>query len=241
MKISDEASAAAYQVAKRVYQGHLNREKGLDLLASRHSMNRNSAGDYLNIFACMIEGRRYTRTNNAFATDYYLTHIHEDYGEDGLRNALAALALHLEYYEALRGVSLKKIRDIQSKHAALISYSAVTVFPEEVPEGEQFFEGAVTKRFVNVYERNPAARTTCVNHYGCKCFVCDFDFEGCYGEIGRLFIHVHHLVELSTINGEYVVDPINDLRPVCPNCHAMIHRKKPALSIEQLKGHLTRR
>ena len=241
MKISDETSAAAYQAAKRVYQGHLNREEYLDLLESHHSMNRNSAADYLNTFTCMIEGRRYTRTNNAFATDYYLTHIHEDYGEDGLRNALAAVVLHLKYYEALRGGRLKKVRDIQSKHAALINYSAPNVFPEEVPDGEQFSEGAVTKTFVNVYERNPDARMMCINHYGCKCVVCDFNFEECYGEIGRSFIHVHHLVELSTISGEYEVDPVKDLRPVCPNCHAMIHRKKPALSIEQIKGHLTNR
>ena len=204
-------------------------------------MNRNSAADYFYAFACMLEGRRYTRTNNAFATDYYLTQMQEDYGEDGLRNALAALALHLDYYEALRGTRLKKIRDIQSKHAALINHSALTVFADEVPEAEQFSEGAVTKTFVNVYERNPVARTKCINYYGYKCFVCNFDFEGCYGEIGRSFIHVHHLLELSNIKGEYVVDPINDLRPVCPNCHAMIHRKKPALSIEQLREYLNRR
>ena len=241
MKISDKASTVAYKVAKRVYQGYLNRKKGLDILINGHSMNRNSAVAYLNTFACMIEGRRYTWTSNAFATDYYLAHIHEDYGEDGLRNALVAVALHLEYYEGKRGGRLKKIRNIQSKHATLIDYSGVTIFPEELLEGEPFSEGAVTKAFVNVYERNPAARSKCINHYGCKCFVCQFDFEERYGEIGHAFIHVHHLVEISTIKGEYLVDPINDLRPICPNCHAMIHRKKPALSIEQLKGCLTGR
>ena len=37
------------------------------------------------------------------------------------------------------------------------------------------------------------------------------------------FIHVHHLRPLSEIRGEYMVDPVADLCPVCPNCHAVIH------------------
>jgi len=40
---------------------------------------------------------------------------------------------------------------------------------------------------------------------------------------------------LEDIKDEYEVDPINDLRPVCPNCHAMLHRKKPPLTIEELE------
>ncbi|MDB9470225.1 hypothetical protein PN480_18680 [Dolichospermum circinale CS-1225] len=35
---------------------------------------------------------------------------------------------------------------------------------------------------------------------------------------------------------EYEVDPIKDLRPVCPNCHAMIHRRLPPLSIDEIKS-----
>jgi 5-methylcytosine-specific restriction protein A len=60
-----------------------------------------------------------------------------------------------------------------------------------------------------------------------------------YGDIGRDFIHVHHEVELASIGAEYVIDPINDLKPVCPNCHAMLHRRKPAYSVNELKNHLT--
>ncbi len=50
------------------------------------------------------------------------------------------------------------------------------------------------------------------------------------------FIHVHHKVELSSIGREYVVDPIEDLVPVCPNCHAMLHTRKPALTIDGLRA-----
>lgn len=56
-----------------------------------------------------------------------------------------------------------------------------------------------------------------------------------YGEIGRGFIHVHHKVPLSSIGKEYELDPIKDLVPVCPNCHAMLHRKEPPYDVNDLK------
>ena len=62
---------------------------------------------------------------------------------------------------------------------------------------------------VNAYERNFAARQKCIEYYGCKCVVCNFDFVEKYGEIGRGFIHVHHLRKLSEIAEEYEVDPIS--------------------------------
>ena len=112
--------------------------------------------------------------------------------------------------------------------------------PEEIAEPNRFFEGAAKSIYVNAYERNANARTACIRHYGTRCFVCGFDFEATYGPIGSDFIHVHHLLSLAKIGREYEVDPINDLRPVCPNCHAIIHRTQPALEIEQLKEHLAR-
>jgi 5-methylcytosine-specific restriction protein A len=66
--------------------------------------------------------------------------------------------------------------------------------------------------------------------------VCGFDFAKLYGEIGEGFIHVHHLRDLATVGGEYEVDPIKDLRPVCPNCHAMLHVETPAIGIEDLRA-----
>ena len=96
-------------------------------------------------------------------------------------------------------------------------------------------EGAKREIVVNAYERNPQARSTCISHYGTKCYICGFDFEKVYGRLGKDFIHVHHLVPISSIGKEYEIDPIKDLRPVCPNCHAMLHRENPPLSIEELK------
>jgi len=85
------------------------------------------------------------------------------------------------------------------------------------------------------YERNPDARRDCIKHYGFDCHVCGFNFGQEFGEIGVGFIHVHHLTPLSQQDGEHEVDPIADLRPVCPNCHAMLHKRNPPYSIQELK------
>lgn len=107
--------------------------------------------------------------------------------------------------------------------------------PEEVSDAEKYVEGSTKRITVNTYERNLAARKKCLDNYGYDCSVCSFNFEDVYGEQGKEFIHVHHLKQLSDIGDEYELDPIMDLRPVCPNCHAMIHRQKSALSIEDLR------
>ncbi|RYZ82701.1 MAG: restriction endonuclease [Proteobacteria bacterium] len=106
---------------------------------------------------------------------------------------------------------------------------------EEILAPEKYYEGAMKKVAVNVYERDKQARTKCIEHYGAVCVVCNFDFHNVYGSLGTGFIHVHHLKPLSEIKKGYSVDPIADLRPVCPNCHAMIHRVSPALDVAVLR------
>jgi predicted HNH restriction endonuclease len=94
---------------------------------------------------------------------------------------------------------------------------------EEVTEPSLYVEGASRRVSVNAYERDEQARRKCIEHHGTKCSVCGFDFSGAYGPEFAGFIHVHHRRPLSEARGEYVVDPIEDLCPVCPNCHAVIH------------------
>ncbi len=101
---------------------------------------------------------------------------------------------------------------------------------------QTFSEGTATQITQSRYERNPYARIACIEHYGYSCSVCDFNFVSRYGKLGNNFIHVHHLTQVATIGKKYSVDPIEDLRPVCPNCHAMLHKKNPPLTIEELKA-----
>ena len=102
-----------------------------------------------------------------------------------------------------------------------------------------YTEGAPNQVTQIKYERNPFARKACIDQYGCSCNVCGMNFEQTYGDLGKGFIHVHHLNQLSKIGKQYVVDPIKDLRPVCPNCHAMLHRRSEVISMEALKSMMT--
>jgi putative restriction endonuclease len=110
-----------------------------------------------------------------------------------------------------------------------------TTIPEEVDENEPLYEGATKRITVNAYERNPAARKKCLDHYGYRCTVCETILSDIYGEIAQARIHIHHLKPLSEINSEYQIDPIADLRPICPNCHAIIHLNKTPYSIEEVQ------
>jgi len=103
---------------------------------------------------------------------------------------------------------------------------------------ELFTEGAPNQVLATRYERNPFARTKCLEHYGYSCSVCNFNFRDTYGEIGKDFIHFHHLNQIANIGKEYQLDPIKDLRPVCPNCHCIIHKQTPPFTIEEVKNFL---
>lgn len=111
--------------------------------------------------------------------------------------------------------------------------------PNEVAHADQLVEGAVRQVSVNAYERNPVARARCIEAYGAICVVCNFDFGAMYGSSASGFIHVHHIKALASIGTRYEVNPIEDLRPVCPNCHAVIHMATPARSIEEVKAMLS--
>lgn len=96
-------------------------------------------------------------------------------------------------------------------------------------------EGASSVVMVNKYERNPKNRRLCIEHYGFSCLGCGFNFAKFYGKIAENFIVVHHVVPVSKLGPDYVIDPITDLIPLCANCHSVVHRVDPPLSIEKLR------
>ncbi len=237
MRITEPMSREAYLVAREVYRGSLQREAGISDLVARMRMNRGSAGDLINNLRHMLQGEVYHRTLNYYTTHYYLQRIHEDFGEAAYRRALSALEKHLDYYDSLGRSRQVKLREFLRE--AVHEPEDMPVYPDEVDPRLRLIEGARREVTVNGYERNPRARRICLDEYGYRCVVCQIDFKEVYGEIGCGFIHVHHVVELSNIGHEYVIDPLRDLCPVCPNCHAMLHKEKPALSVDELRLRLT--
>jgi 5-methylcytosine-specific restriction protein A len=110
------------------------------------------------------------------------------------------------------------------------------VFSEEFDQDEILqLEGKVVTVSVNKYERSRKARKICIDANGYECAVCGFDFEKQYGPIGKGKIQVHHKRLISEYKTEYVLDAINDLVPICANCHMIIHSKKIPFTIEEVK------
>jgi predicted HNH restriction endonuclease len=107
--------------------------------------------------------------------------------------------------------------------------------PEEIPGDQKFEEGAAVQILINRYERDPAAREKCITHYGAVCVACGLSLADHYGPEVYGLIHVHHLTPLASVGKRAVIDPVRDLRPVCPNCHAVIHSTRPPRSIDQVK------
>lgn len=99
-----------------------------------------------------------------------------------------------------------------------------------------FPEGGKRVITINAFERSGPARRACIEHFGSKCDACHFDFGKTFGQLGEGFIHVHHRNPVSAQDEEYHLDPIRDLIPLCPNCHAMVHRTNPPMAIEELKA-----
>lgn len=104
-----------------------------------------------------------------------------------------------------------------------------------------FREGRVLQVELDRYERDPLAREACLRHHGLACSVCKLDFGTTYGPVADGFIHIHHLRPLSKTHGDHKVNPRTDLRPVCPNCHAVIHLGNRCRSIEAVKKLLQRK
>lgn len=110
-----------------------------------------------------------------------------------------------------------------------------TALPNEVGDARRFAEGATQSVTINRYERSTSARKVAIAHHGCRCVVCGFDFLKAYGPLGTGVIHVHHLVPLADVRETYELDPVNDLIPICPNCHAMAHRREPPFTPAELQ------
>jgi len=102
---------------------------------------------------------------------------------------------------------------------------------------ESWVEGSRTMKFVSVYERDARYRRQALAIHGYRCVVCEKSMEDIYGDAGKNFIHVHHLVPVSTFERPRAIDPEKELVPVCPNCHAIIHRGKRGgtMSIDEVR------
>lgn len=230
-----EHMTAIYKMAKAIYNKEERLVNAKETLYSKYGINKNSFADYYRAFQKMLDGKLHTRSISTDLRDYYLSQIYKDYGADKLRVALKAYMDSIVYYEESHNNTIrKKERDIYEKHYSVLNTISLTPTIED--EINDYWEGKLGQTTITTHERNLVARNKCIQSKGLKCFVCGFDFEKTYGELGKGFIHIHHVNPISNKKGLYELNIENDLFPVCPNCHAMLHRRKDStLSIEELK------
>jgi len=98
-----------------------------------------------------------------------------------------------------------------------------------------FPEGASTTVEVNRYERDSRNRNMALGIHGYSCQVCDFNFANTYGSLGEGYAIVHHVIPVSRLGNNYVLNPESDLAVVCANCHCMLHAEDPPLFPAELK------
>ncbi|WP_169054443.1 HNH endonuclease [Nitratireductor sp. XY-223] len=132
------------------------------------------------------------------------------------------------------------VREWTSRFVAAV-VALLPLEEHEPSDVEGFPEAAIQKVTVNRYERDRRNRSAALAIHGCSCTVCGMNFEDSYGLAAAGFIEIHHVVPVSEVAENYVIDPRYDLAPLCSNCHSVAHRRSPPFTIEELRGFLAKR
>ena len=233
----DNKFETIYEFSKAIYKGEKDKLVCQKIVFEKYGISKRSfEGWYVPMFRYMIEGKVFKGNKKQGLTKYFLKRIYEDFGVDGLRNALKSYRGTIDYYK-LRGENKPGDEKIYEEFIKFINVDKFMLMREFDEVDNVDVEGLRKSVFVNIYERNSIARKKCIEVKGCSCVVCGFNFEQHYGDLGKDFIHAHHIVPISSIRCSYIINYETDLVPVCPNCHAMLHRGKngKVLSVEELK------
>ena len=230
-----------YNEILAVCAGKITAKQAAEKLSLNYKISkRGFLGWYLPTYRCMLSGEIVKGQINQSLRRVFLEGIHNDFGNIGLSSALQSYLATIEYYES-QGKNLVGDRKIYNEYYDILTQNRlIDNISNELDEQEYQLEteGYRKSVYVNLYERNPKARREAIKYHGTKCAVCEMSFEDKYGEMGAGFIHIHHIVPISEIGKEYKINYKTDLVPVCPNCHAMLHRKvnDRTLTIEELKS-----
>lgn len=138
-------------------------------------------------------------------------------------------------YEENVDVATKLHKSSKKKHN-LIVYS----------EDDMVTEGQTKSGNSKVKSRSDKLRKAAVDFYRTesgqiKCCVCGFDFEETYGELGKDYIQIHHEHPVCQYDDDgvelFIKEAINNVKPLCANCHCMVHRnRKSIISVDELRN-----
>ena len=109
-KMTDDMIEMCYRCGKKVSEGESAPELADDIV-DETGMNRNSALMYLYAVSGMLKGEIYKRTISAKALKFFFERISNDFGSKGLKNAIKATKLHIDYRRGC-GLPFDSIKDI---------------------------------------------------------------------------------------------------------------------------------
>jgi hypothetical protein len=163
-------------------------------------------------------------------------HAHETHLEQAVGSGLNGMTRQghhpgiVDAIAAVVGVSLPQPSYVRIDRPVLVEGAAPR---EHGGQHSTSVEGGRVEVTLSRVERSRRLRKACLDHYGTRCQACDVDLGEFYGPMASGLVHVHHLHPAS--QGERETDPIRDLRPVCPNCHLVIHADTVLRSIEDVR------
>ena len=135
---------------------------------------------------------------------------------------------------------LSKIADaIRRNYSYLTTPEPKTGESENIDEDEEFPEGRILSRSHRFKERNfelvKKKKLQVFQKTGkLACEVCNFEFTEFYGDMGQGCAECHHNIPIAELQGEQGIK-LSDLSILCPNCHRVIHRRRPWLMVQQLR------
>ena len=134
--------------------------------------------------------------------------------------------------------ALKRIVD-ELEGVTLIQDDADEKYIVEIDD-EEFPEGRILTRLHKYKERHSEAakkkKARVLSEKGeLICEACDFNFVDVYGELGSGFAECHHLIPVSELEPGHLTK-FEDLAIICSNCHRMIHKSRPMLSVVDLRN-----
>lgn len=121
----------------------------------------------------------------------------------------------------LEGERLNKIREKESQ-----ALKKITVI--EANEGEKYTSEATFRA------RNRALIEAKNANSDYRCEVCNMSFKEVYGNIGEGYIIAHHVNPIGS-RKKASMTALDDIALVCSNCHDMLHRTEPPISLSELR------
>ena len=133
--------------------------------------------------------------------------------------------------------------DAVMRWTGFLAAAIMALLPVQLEESEPgsavgHEEGAAITHRATRYERDRRNRAAAIAVWGTTCQACGLDFGSRYGDVAAGFIEVHHITPVSALGSSIAIDPASDLVPLCPNCHAVAHRRVPPFSVEEIRSML---